>query len=81
MPPVLVAGNKCDLDPKDRRVSPETGKQLAQELGGNTNWAETSAKTNVNVHAVFADLIKRIQAEEANKLKEAKKKKKRCNIM
>ena len=58
----MVVGNKCDIDDSQRVVSKEEGKRLAVELGGEggpVNFAETSAKNNVNVYEVFADLVRR----------------------
>ena len=61
-PPVIVVGNKCDLNGAQRVVTTEEGKALAVELGqteGQISFAETSAKTNINVYEVFADVIRR----------------------
>ena len=60
-----MAGNKCDLDDSKRCVTKEEGKMLATDLGGKeglVSFAETSAKTNVNVYEVFADLVRRQKA-------------------
>ena len=65
-PPVIVVGNKCDLDESQRCVSKEEGKILATELGGNdglVSFAETSAKNNINVYEVFADLVRKCKAK------------------
>ena len=66
LPPVIVVGNKCDVDESQRCVSKEEGKALAIELGGNdgaVSFAETSAKNNINVYEVFADLVRRSKAK------------------
>ena len=61
-PPVIVVGNKCDLEGSQRVVTKEEGKALSVELGegeGVVSFAESSAKTNINVYEVFADVIRR----------------------
>jgi hypothetical protein len=47
---VVLVGNKCDLNEK-RQVTPDQGKQVADENG----WLffETSAKENINVTETF----------------------------
>merc|ERR1711971_437456 len=86
LPPVIIVGNKCDLDQSQRVVSKEDGKNLANELGGGGNivsFAETSAKNDINVYDVFADLVRRSKIQrDAGKLEERKKKKKRmCYLL
>jgi small GTP-binding protein len=61
--PLIVVGNKCDLD--DRQVSTEDGKQLAEKQG--LIFLETSAKTNLNIEAAFQELSKKLIISEANK--------------
>ena len=47
--PVLIVGNKCDLE-NDRVISYEEGQAVAEELGrGKIGHHETSAKSNINV--------------------------------
>merc|ERR1711935_692119 len=81
LPPVIIVGNKCDLDESQRVVSKEDGKRLAAELGGDGGvvpFAETSAKNDINVYDVFADLVRRSKDQrDAGKLEEKKKKKKK----
>ena len=70
-PPVIVVGNKCDLNGAQRVVTEEEGKALAVELGqteGQISFAETSAKTNYNVYEVFADVIRRRKVQRDNDL-------------
>ncbi|XP_034941844.1 ras-related protein Rab-3 isoform X2 [Chelonus insularis] len=50
---VILVGNKCDME--ERVVSYERGKQLAEQLG--VPFFETSAKENINVKAVFEQLV------------------------
>lgn len=51
---VILVGNKCDME-DERVISFERGKQLAEQLG--VQFFETSAKENVNVKAVFEQLV------------------------
>ena len=68
-----MVGNKCDLDGAKRKVTTEEGKALAAELSqffeGQVSFAETSAKTNINVYEVFADVIRqrKVQREPEKK--------------
>ena len=86
-PPVIVVGNKCDLKGPQRVVTKEEGKALSIELGkgeGVVSFAEASAKTNINVYEVFADVIRRrkVQREATGqKGKKGDKEKKKCNIL
>lgn len=57
VPMVLVAA-KCDLN-AERKVSPQQGVQLSEEWG-KVPFYETSARYNVNVNEVFADLVRQI---------------------
>eukprot|EP01039_Chlorochromonas_danica_P000600 gene600-648_t len=56
--PMVVIGNKADLAKKDRAVSKEEGKALADEFGA--QFLEVSAKENTKVRDAFETLIKRI---------------------
>ena len=81
-PPVIVVGNKCDLNGAQRVVTTEEGKALAVELGqteGQISFAETSAKTNINVYEVFADVIRqrKVQRDKASLQREANEQEKK----
>merc|ERR1711971_1159619 len=85
-PPVIVVGNKCDLEGAQRVVTKEEGQALAAELGQNeglVSFAESSAKSNINVYEVFADVIRRrkVQREATGQKKKGDKEKKKCNIL
>mgnify|MGYP003640602351 CR=1 FL=1 len=60
--PMVLVGNKCDL--ADQRViSQEQGEALARKFGGCT-FMESSAKTKVNVEAIFHDLVRQISKSQ-----------------
>ena len=50
-PPVILVGNKCDLD-SSRVVSKDQGQSLAEAMGPNVGHMETSAKISINVPEV-----------------------------
>ena len=52
--PLVLAGNKCDLDGTDREVTKEEGQKLADQWG--VPFFETSAKNSENVHKAFSNL-------------------------
>lgn len=51
---VILVGNKSDIE-RDRVISYDRGKQLADQLG--LEFFETSAKENINVKNVFERLV------------------------
>ena len=51
MPPVVVVGNKCDLE-NERNVTYEEGQELTKKLGETVFFFEASAKNNINVDEV-----------------------------
>ena len=52
--PIVLVGNKCDLE-DERQVSTEEGEDLADKYG--IPFLETSAKTNHNVDKMFETLV------------------------
>ncbi|KAI8813044.1 small GTPase superfamily [Cladochytrium replicatum] len=76
--PMVLVGNKCDLE-DDRVVSREQGGQLASQWGGCT-FLETSARKKINVDEVFYDLVRQINRSLPEKEKRGKDKKK-CAIL
>ncbi len=61
--PLLLLGNKCDLD--DRRVvSKESGRDLAAQWGA--MFGECSAKTGDGITAAFVQLLRRVIADRTD---------------
>merc|ERR1712100_220397 len=56
--PIVLAGNKCDLNDQ-RQVSTEEGQKLAAER--NCPFFETSAKSKINNEACFNELVREIR--------------------
>ena len=57
-PPIVLVGNKCDLE-KDRQVSTEEGKALAGQW--QCSFFEASAKTRTNVDESFFAVVRKIR--------------------
>ncbi|KAM7535224.1 hypothetical protein Aperf_G00000093777 [Anoplocephala perfoliata] len=58
--PIVLVGNKCDLE-DERAVGKEEGQKLARKW--NCTFMETSAKLKINVSEIFADLVRQINKE------------------
>jgi len=56
--PIIVVGNKCDLE-GEREVSTEEGQALARQFG--CKFIETSAKSRRNVDSAFYDIVREIR--------------------
>merc|ERR1712072_198681 len=56
--PMIVVGNKCDLE-GEREVLTEEGQNLARQFG--CKFIETSAKSRLNVEKAFYDLVREIR--------------------
>lgn len=80
--PVVLLGNKCDLD-EYRQVSKEEGKAFAQSMGA--AFFEGSAKNFLNVAESFDALVRRIRSVRGPVApaspKKVVKKKKACTIL
>ena len=80
--PMVLIGNKCDLD-KERQVSTFEGKELAKSF--DCPFYETSALSRVNVEVSFFDVVREIRklsAKQApNGKKSRKSHKKTCNVL
>jgi len=57
--PIMIVGNKCDLETA-RKVPTEDGQKLAKEWGPTVQFLECSAKTLLNIEAVFINLVKKL---------------------
>jgi len=56
--PVIVIGNKCDLE-YERQVGHNEGRDLAKHFG--CQFLETSAKQRINVDTAFTELVREIR--------------------
>lgn len=56
--PMVVVGNKCDLD-GEREVTRQEGENLAKLFG--CKFIETSAKSRINVDKAFYDIVREIR--------------------
>ncbi|XP_052792344.1 GTP-binding protein Rit2-like [Mya arenaria] len=80
--PIIITGNKCDLEQK-RKVSTEEGRRLAHQLGA--PFFETSAVLRQCVDDVFHGIVREIRNKEhaeliaAEKLAKKRLKKKRVH--
>jgi GTPase KRas protein len=81
--PVVVVGNKCDLE-KDRDVSTAEGKEFAAHIGA--PFFEASAKSRLNVEDSYYQLVREVRKHRGNmkpteEVPEKKKKRKGCIII
>lgn len=77
--PVMLIGNKCDLEDK-REVSEYEGYNLSEKFG--FKFKETSAKNRINVEESFYDLVRLIRFFlNKNIKKDIITRKSKCKIM
>jgi len=79
--PIVVVGNKCDLE-SERQVSKAEGQNMAGQW--KAPFFEASAKQNLNVEAAFRELVRQVRkdmAEAQAKIQKVKPQKKKCNIL
>ena len=77
--PMMLVGNKCDLEEK-REVSTQEGQDLSRAFGA--SFKEASAKTRVNVEEAFYDLVRKIRSHrQGNNPKGQKKKGQGCRLL
>jgi len=62
--PIVLVGNKCDLE-KERQVAREKGEELAKKF--RLGFIEVSAKANNGVNEMFYELVRRIQVYRTKK--------------
>lgn len=60
--PVCIVGNKSDLRPEQRKVTPEEGKALAEKV--KCAWTEASAQYNENVNKAFTLMIGEVEKSQ-----------------
>lgn len=60
--PIVIVGNKSDLNPAQRQVTPEDGKALAEEF--KCAWTEASARYNENVQKAFDLMIAEVEKSQ-----------------
>jgi len=60
--PLTIVGNKSDLRPEQRQVTPEDGKALAEEF--KCAWTEASARYNENVQKAFELIIGEVERSQ-----------------
>ncbi|KAF2069652.1 hypothetical protein CYY_009028 [Polysphondylium violaceum] len=77
--PMVIIGNKCDLE-KDRQVKSSEGEELVKKWGGNIDFLETSAKDNTNISIAFEQLVKQI-ISKSPKQPTTKKKSRFCYLL
>ncbi len=75
--PLVLAGNKCDLE-DDRVVSKDQAQKMADQWG--CTFFETSARNKINSDEIFFNVVRQINASIPDK-KEGKDKKKKCLIL
>ena len=69
--PMVVVGNKCDLE-TERQVSQDEGKELAASYG--CPWMETSALAEIRCEDCFYELVREIRKDTTPKVTAQKKK-------
>ncbi|KAH3745001.1 Ras GTPase [Pelomyxa schiedti] len=68
--PMVLCGNKCDLEP-ERKVTSAEGSELAKSWG--CPFMETSARTRINVENSFFELVREIRRAQPKPIKKTKK--------
>ncbi len=58
--PIILVGNKSDLEDTERCVTIEEGQEQAKKFGENCKFMETSAKLRKNIDESFEELVRLI---------------------
>ena len=80
--PMVLVGNKCDLDPSERQVSKEEGEELGRQR--ECSFMETSAKAKIKNDECFYECVRVTKKMDEEVLEPVKKKKidlKQCLIL
>ena len=56
--PIIIVGNKCDIEERERQVTIEEGHTYAKNKG--YHFYETSAKTGHNINEAFNDIFEQL---------------------
>ena len=56
--PIIIVGNKCDIEESERKVSIEEGENYAKNKG--YHFYETSAKSGHNINEAFNDIFEQL---------------------
>lgn len=78
--PMVLVGNKCDLD-EERDVTQDEGKQMAASFG--CPWMEASAKARIRCEDCFYELVREVRktAPVGGPVKKAAPKKSKCAVL
>ncbi|EFA85399.1 Ras GTPase [Heterostelium album PN500] len=76
--PIIVVGNKSDLEP-ERQVSSQEGENLSSKWG--IQFLETSAKTNMNITAAFEHLVAQVQKKTLGSKRKDRKRINFCQLL
>eukprot|EP00090_Calanus_glacialis_P019186 TRINITY_DN29529_c0_g1_i1.p1 TRINITY_DN29529_c0_g1~~TRINITY_DN29529_c0_g1_i1.p1 ORF type:complete len:205 (+),score=69.04 TRINITY_DN29529_c0_g1_i1:56-670(+) len=76
LPPIIVVGNKSDLE-DERVISKEEGEAMTREYGSEVLFLEASAKGNINIEEIFQNIVREIRKAKSEAGTEAKGKKKK----
>lgn len=76
--PMILVGNKCDLE-SERAIQKDEGSKFAQQL--KIPFIESSAKARLNVDEAFYELVKEVRTISKPKEAPKKEKKKGCSIL
>jgi len=76
--PMVLIGNKCDLE-TERQVASDEGRAKAEEWG--CPFMETSAKDKINNEECFFEAVRQIRKSAEPVEKATKKKKRGCTIL
>lgn len=76
--PLVIVGNKCDLE-LERQVSYEEGFNLAKKFGA--KFLETSAKQRINVEEAFYDLVRTIKSKQQQQQQQQKQQQQQLQLL